>query len=177
MRELGHLLASIAFMLLALSQPALAQNGNPRLVFSQIDKKVVVKLPVERVCWVMGGSRNSLFGLSASADGQVGVLFTDKSPNAVLELEALVTLRASHIGEPTNQWNANFTNMGSTDGREFVYATSLSPQRFDQVLGSGVISFTSNYRTERGLGVINVAHVVDFTQRHIDELVRCARSF
>ena len=177
MPKLTPSIVIFVLLLWLVSPSALAQSGNPRTVFSQIDEKVVVKLPVERVCWVMGGSRDTLFGLSASAEGTVGVLFTDKSPNAVLELQALVTLRDSHIGEPTNQWDANFKNMGSTDGREFVYASSLSRQRFDQVLGSGFISFTSNYRTERGLGVINVAHFVDFTQRHIDGLVRCARSF
>lgn len=154
-----------------------AQSGNPRNTFSQVDGKVVVKLPVERVCWAMGGNRDSLFGISVSADGQFGVLFTDRSPNAVLELEALVSLRKSHIGEPTTQWNADFKNMGSTDGREFVYAANLTRSEFDQVLGSGIISFTSNYRTERGLGVINVAHIVDFSQQHIAELARCARSF
>lgn len=166
-----------ALLLWLVSPSALAQSGNPRTVFSQIDKKVVVKLPVERACWVMGGSRDSLFGLSAGVDGQIGVLFTDKSPNPVLELEALVTLRDNHISDPTTKWNMDFKNMGSTDGREFVYAASLTSSQFDQVLGSGVISFTSNYRTETGLGVINVAHSVDFTQRHIGELVRCARSF
>lgn len=105
------------------------------------------------------------------------MLFTDRSPNAVLELEALVTLRESHIGEPTTRWDVNFKNMGTTDGREFVYAANLWSSQFEQVLSSGVISFTSNYRTERGLGVINVAHFVDFNQRHIDELSRCAQSF
>lgn len=154
-----------------------AQSGNPRITFSQVGGKVVVKLPVERVCWAMGGNRDSLFGVSATAEGQLGVLFTDRSPNAVLELEALVTLRDNHIVEPTTQWILDFKNMGSTDGSEFVYAAILTSSQLDQVLGSGVISFTSNYQTERGLGSINVAHTVDFTHQHIDELARCLQSF